>query len=280
MSDQSVQMSDADINEEILCIKRIHDINKRDGFCLDLISFARAIESRILAAQSKQQSERIGTHSNDCHTWGTRHYECLLRKYEELLAAQAELQQSTVSQDDCYAIAIHADGTQTNMNEYDYSDWPERIYLQRGEDEAVPFAKASLEDTYWCQDQQFDSDVPYIRADIALQSPSTNTVKQDDGKDAARYRYLRDKETLDARIWAALEGVHADDANGYAAALDETIDMAIAQQGDGKDAAQNLSPLPEMALHSFVLGPLFSAKQMESYARLAAAISSMKTQGE
>lgn len=27
---------------------------------------------------------RVGTHGPDCHTWGTTHYECLLRKYGEL----------------------------------------------------------------------------------------------------------------------------------------------------------------------------------------------------
>ena len=44
------------------------------------------------ALQSEQNRfERIGTHGPGCHTWGHRHYECLLRQYKSLLEALEEL---------------------------------------------------------------------------------------------------------------------------------------------------------------------------------------------
>ena len=44
---------------------------------------------RLNAALKWEQdrSEHIGTHGQGCHTWGPRHYECLLREYKGLLDA-------------------------------------------------------------------------------------------------------------------------------------------------------------------------------------------------
>ena len=48
---------------------------------------------RLNAALKWEQdrSEHIGTHGQGCHTWGHRHYECLLREYNVLLDALKDI---------------------------------------------------------------------------------------------------------------------------------------------------------------------------------------------
>ena len=45
----------------------------------------RAEVDRLNKALTWEQnrSERIGTHGPGCHTWGDRHYECLLREFQK-----------------------------------------------------------------------------------------------------------------------------------------------------------------------------------------------------
>ena len=52
-------------------------------------------------------------------------------------------------------------------------------------------------------------------------------------KDAERYRFLRDAETLNQVIWDALEGIGSDTPEGYRRGMDDAIDRAIsAKQAD------------------------------------------------
>lgn len=43
--------------------------------------------------------------------------------------------------------------------------WPERIYLQHGADDLPDYKE--LSDVCWCEDEIFDGDVEYVRADLA-----------------------------------------------------------------------------------------------------------------
>ena len=64
---------------------------------------------RLNAALKWEQdrSEHIGTHGQGCHTWGPRHYECLLREYKVLLDA---LETRIVKGGEVFAAKIRARG--------------------------------------------------------------------------------------------------------------------------------------------------------------------------
>ena len=46
----------------------------------------------------QERSEHVGTHGQGCHTWGPRHYECLLREYKALLDGAVLNSQSTLQE--------------------------------------------------------------------------------------------------------------------------------------------------------------------------------------
>ena len=66
--------------------------------------------------------------------------------------------------------------------------WPEKICLQQGED-AEPFGVASEYEVTWCQDWQNDTDIPYVRADIARQA----IAQCGDRRDAEFQSWLADR---------------------------------------------------------------------------------------
>jgi hypothetical protein len=69
---------------------------------------------------------------------------------------------------------------------------------------------------------------------LSAQQAGVQEAPSEDAKDAQRYRYLRNTETLDAAVWDALEGHGSMDADGnlnaagYRAGFDQAIDAALA----------------------------------------------------
>ena len=64
-----------------------------------------------LARPKAGEPDRIGTHSENCHTWGPRHYNCLLAKFEALAAAPEPLRVAeTVSAYDAGLLSDYGGG--------------------------------------------------------------------------------------------------------------------------------------------------------------------------
>jgi hypothetical protein len=55
------------------------------GLCQDAATEVERLNKALTWEQNR--AERIGTHSPGCHTWGSQHYECLLRVNAELVEA-------------------------------------------------------------------------------------------------------------------------------------------------------------------------------------------------
>jgi hypothetical protein len=71
-------------NEEAAAeLRRLVSFNK------DLIEEVERLNKALQWEQNR--AERIGTHGPGCHTWGSQHYECLLRVNAELVEALKEL---------------------------------------------------------------------------------------------------------------------------------------------------------------------------------------------
>lgn len=65
-------------------IQTIHDVKLIEAD-VDLTAEIERLNQALTWEQNR--SGRIGTHGPGCHTWGDRHYECLLRVNQELLEA-------------------------------------------------------------------------------------------------------------------------------------------------------------------------------------------------
>ena len=94
------------------------------------------------------------------------------------------------------------------------ADAPERIWLVAGDIDPDAVFR-DLQEVTWCEDQQFDADVPYVRADVAddLQAALHAT-------DVARLQLLADLDAHRAaygmtvaqrdRAWAELSQLRAE----------------------------------------------------------------------
>jgi hypothetical protein len=73
------------LNAEVLEQCRINGMSaeREDALRVEVERLNKALQ------WEQNRAERIGTHGPGCHTWGSQHYECLLREHERLKASIA-----------------------------------------------------------------------------------------------------------------------------------------------------------------------------------------------
>ncbi|MNQ98752.1 hypothetical protein D3C85_1144570 [compost metagenome] len=127
------------------------------------------------------------------------------------------------------------------------SDWPDSVRI------GFDYIDPEVADDYWynhgehyehycCVAKPENCTGPQERAPYTHWMPlpaapgTPPASAQDDAKDAARYRWLRDQEQTDA-IAIVMKNKHFDDSRTFAENIDRFIDAAIAAQpGEGGEA--------------------------------------------
>lgn len=97
------------------------------------------LERQLAEANKKIQweqnhADRIGTHGPDCHLWGHRHYECLLRKFEEV---------SKVAESLCTAMILARQALQS-ANENQNGPISDTIWMPHGSETLFDFMDAAI----------------------------------------------------------------------------------------------------------------------------------------